>query len=263
MDPPSARGPRPVPSCREHDAVNTTTTPDRPRLRGVQDAQVWVECLPEPLHADLMRSFGLERFERWRREGLPFYRTTFWYPSGRTPSHVVERAIEVLREAARPSPQVVGVEWWFSVLNINATPQWLLPCHFDRADLDERDPARIRHPESASVFFFNAVPYGELAITDQVLGADGRPSPGEPRLMRFVPPGENRYVVFPGHLHHGVIGRMWRPAEDERLRVSLAINWWTERPSAPYLRDSGEAVSVFDLDSVDAQPIELGPGRSA
>ena len=154
----------------------------------------------------------------------------------------------MLREAARPSPQVVGVEWWFSVLNINATPQWLLPCHFDRADLDERDPARIRHPESASVFFFNAVPYGELAITDQVLGADGRPSPGEPRLMRFVPPGENRYVVFPGHLHHGVIGRMWRPAEDERLRVSLAINWWTERPAAPYLRDSNEAAQVFEAE---------------
>jgi hypothetical protein len=227
--------------------------------RGLQDFQVWGECLPEPLYARLLQCLGLERFEQWRRAGLPFYRTTFWYPSARSPSHVVEQVIEVLREAARPSPKVVGVEWWFSVMSTNATPQWLLPCHFDRADLDETDPARIRHPESASVFFFNAVPYGELVITDQVLGADGRPSPREPRNMRFVPPGENRYAVFPGHLYHGVIGRMWRPEEDEHLRVSLAVNWWAERPSAPYMRDSNEAVRIFEL---GAEPVEAEAPKS-
>lgn len=220
----------------------------------LQDFQVWAECLPEPLHAQLLHSLSLERFERWQRAGLPFYRTTFWYPSGRAPSHVVEQVIEVLRQAARPSPRVIGVEWWFSVMGTNATPQWLLPCHFDRADLDERDPARIRHPELASVFFFNAVPYGELVITDQVLGEGGQPSPREPRQMRFVPPGENRYAVFPGHLYHGVIGRMWRPAEDECLRVSLAVNWWTERPTAPYLRDSSDAAQVFELELNDGMP---------
>jgi hypothetical protein len=228
--------------------------------RGLQDLRVWGDCLPEPLHTQLLQTFGLERFERWRRDGLPFYRTTFWYPSDREPSHVVERVIEVLREAARPSPQVIGVEWWFSVLGTNATPQWLLPCHFDRANVDETDPARIRHPESASVFFFNAVPYGELVITDQVLGGDGRPTPREPRTMRFVPPGENRYAVFPGHLFHGVIGRMWRPDEDECLRVSLAVNWWTERPSAPYLRDSSEALRTFELGAAPEAP---GPRQAA
>ena len=126
-------------------------------------------------------------------------------------------------------------------------------------DLDERDPARIRHPESASVFFFNAVPYGELVITDQVLGDDGRPSPREPRQMRFVPPGDNRYAVFPGHLHHGVIGRLWRPEQEERLRVTLAVNWWAERPAAPYLRDSSDAVQVFDLDAAALETLAPGP----
>ncbi|MBK9135403.1 MAG: hypothetical protein IPM15_13955 [Betaproteobacteria bacterium] len=226
--------------------------PARP-ARGLQDLQVWGECLPEPLFGQLRRRLSLANFGRWRRAGLPFYRTTFWYPSRRAPSHVVEQAIEVLRKAARPSSQVAGVEWWFSVVDINATPQWLLPCHFDRADLDEADPARIRHPESASVFFFDAVPYGELVVTDQVLGEDGRPSPREPRRMRFVPPGENRYAVFPGHLYHGVIGRLWRPEADECLRVSLAVNWWTERPAAPYLLDSGEAVRIFELDAAPAE----------
>jgi len=222
--------------------------------RGLHDLQVWTECLPEPLHAHLLRVLSPQRFEQWRRAGLPFYRTTFWYPAGRAPGHVVEQAIEVLREAAQPSPRVVGVEWWFSVMATNATPQWLLPCHFDRADLDEADPARVRHPESASVFFFNAVPYGELVVTDQVLDGDGRPMPREPRAMRFVPPASNRYAVFPGHLYHGVIGRLWRAAADESLRISLAVNWWTERPAAPYLRDSSEAVAVFGLGETAPQP---------
>lgn len=234
--------------------MNGEALPGTHPTRGLRDLQVWGECLPEPLYTELLQRLSLQRFEHWRRSGLPFYRTTFWYPSDRAPSHLVEQVIDVLREAAQPSPQVVGVEWWFSVVGTNATPQWLLPCHFDRADLDVTDPACVRHPESASVFFLHAVPYGELVITDQVLGEDGRPSPREPRKMRFVPPGENRYAVFPGHLYHGVIGRMWRPEEDECLRVSLAVNWWTERPSAPYLRDSSEAVRVFELELSEALP---------
>lgn len=227
--------------------MNDQPSPDTRLCRGLQDLQVWGECLPEPILTQLRQSFSLERFEHWRDAGLPFYRTTFWYPLDHPASHVVEQVIEVLREAAQPSAQVVGVEWWFSVTSTNATPQWLLPCHFDRADLDETDPASIRHPESASVYFFYPVPYGELVITDQVLGEDGRPSPREPREMRFLMPGENRYAVFPGHLYHGVIGRMWRFEEDECLRVSLAVNWWTERPTASYLRDSSEAAQVFGL----------------
>lgn len=221
------------------------TSPDRP---GLEELRVWGECLPEALHRELLEALPLERFAGWQRDGLPFYRTTFWYPAGRAPRHVVERVIEVLREAAQPSGAVVGVEWWFSVVRTNATPQWLLPCHFDRADLDEKDPARTHHPERASVFFFNEVPYGELVVTDQVLGADGRPTPAEPGAMRFVPPGDNRYAVFPGHLYHGVIGRLWRPEDDEVLRVAMAVNWWTQRPAARYLRDSEAAPEAFGFE---------------
>jgi hypothetical protein len=215
--------------------------------RRLQHLQVWGECLPDPLQARLQQSFSQERFARWQRAGMPFYRTTFWYPLGRPASHVVEQVVNALKPAAQPSADVVGVEWWFSVLSTNKAPLWLLPCHFDRADLDEKDPDRIRHPEVASVFFLNAVPYGELVVTDQVLGDDGQPSPQEPRDLRFVPPGDNRYAVFPGHLHHGVLGRLWRPERETCLRITLAINWWTAPPTADYLRDSSEAAQVFDL----------------
>ena len=71
-------------------------------------------------------------------------------------------------------------------------------------------PQHLHRTSSAGLNLPRA-PHGELVITDQVLGADGRPSPREPREMRFVPPGDNRYAVFLGHLYHGVIGRVWRP----------------------------------------------------
>jgi hypothetical protein len=215
---------------------------------GLDDVTVWGDCLPPPLHAELLERLNLGLFTAMHRSGFKFYHSTFWYPVGRAPSHLIERVIEVLREAVQPSAQVVGVEWWFSVLRTNASPQWLLPCHFDRNDIDEQDPRNVRHPQWGSVFFFNEVPYGELVITDQVIDHQGLPSPDQPRHMRFVPPGINRYAVFPGHLYHGVIGRMWRPREDDQLRVTMAVNWWTEQPRAAYLRDSSEAPAVFSLD---------------
>ena len=94
---------------------------------------------------------------------------------------------------------------------------------------------KIKHPDTASVLFLNSVPYGELVVTDQVLTEKGA-SPQEPKDMRFVSPKANRYAVFPGHLYHGVIGRMWRPMKDTKLRITMAVNWWTEKPTAAYLR---------------------------
>jgi hypothetical protein len=154
--------------------------------------------------------------------------------------------VEALKPAADPGPQVTGVEWWFSVTHTNATPQWLLPCHFDRADLEEKDLARIRHPEKASVLFLNAVPYGELVVTDQVLTDKGA-RPRQPQAMRFIRPRKNLYAVFPGHLCHGVIGRLWRPLRPPALRVTMAVNWWGERPGAAYLGDSRDALNIFGL----------------
>jgi hypothetical protein len=96
------------------------------------------------------------------------------------------------------------------------------------------------------VLFLHAVPYGELVVTDQVLTTAGL-SPAQPRQMRFVLPAENLYAVFPGHLYHGVIGRMWREEQPNKLRITLAVNWWAEKPKAAYLRDSGDCMDAFRL----------------
>jgi peptidoglycan pentaglycine glycine transferase (the first glycine) len=203
-------------------------------------------AVPREQFAALRRAFPESHFQRLMKEGFPFYRTTFWYPLDRAPENVFESIASCLQPLAQPSSSVVGVEWWFSVLQTNSAPQWLLPCHFDRNDLAEADWRKIRHPDTASVLFLNAVPYGELVVTDQALAENGA-HPAEPKDMRFFSPKANRYAIFPGHLYHGVVGRMWRPLKESRLRITMAVNWWTEKPKADYLHDSRDCMRILRL----------------
>jgi hypothetical protein len=212
----------------------------------LDDVKLFASAVPSRRLTELRRTFPDVHFERLASEGFHFYRTTFWYPLGRAPENVFERVIDALKPAADPPADVIGAEWWFSVTYTNKTPQWLLPCHFDRNDLDEKDVSRLKHPAKASVLFLNSVPYGELVVTDQVLTDKGA-RPRQPQAMRFIRPRRNLYAVFPGHLYHGVIGRMWRPLKATMPRVTMAVNWWTERPKAIYLGDSRHCMTAFRL----------------
>lgn len=214
--------------------------------RTISDVKISDPALSRRDFAALRRAFPAPHFLRLHRQGFRFYQTTFWYPLDRAPQNVFELIIRSLQPLANPSPAVTGVEWWFSVTMTNTTPQWLLPCHFDRNDLDETEFDNIRHPDTASVLFLNAVPYGELVVTDQVFTFRGT-RPEQPKDMRFIRPKANRYAVFPGHLYHGVLGRMWRPPSREQLRVTMAVNWWSERPKATYMQDSSECMRAFRL----------------
>ena len=225
----------------------------------LDEVQTFFPALPPDLLDELLRAFPMMHFEELFAEGFPFYRTTFWLPVDREPEHVFESLAVGLRGLAKPSDRVTGIEWWFSVLRTNATPQWLLRCHFDRNDLTERSFEKLRFPEKASVLFLNSVPYGELVITDQVLTAKGR-RPRQPEDMRFILPEKNLYSVYPGHLHHGVIGRMWRPRKATRLRVAMAVNYWPEKPKAPYIRDSRECLTAFRLDDCGGAASGSAPG---
>ena len=212
----------------------------------LDDLKLFQHAIPEPEFETMIQVFPESHFARLKQEGFLFYQTTFWYPLDRDPDNIFEQVVKHLRPLANPDSTVIGVEWWFSVVMTDTTPQWLLPCHFDRNDLAERDINKIRHPDLSSVLFLNAVPYGELVITDQVLKKQGI-SPAQPKDMRFINPSRNLYAVFPGSLYHGVIGRMWRPAQPPKLRMAMAVNWWTEKPKSTHLHDSRDCMSVFGL----------------
>jgi len=211
-----------------------------------EQVKVFDRGAPPGCFEELGSVFPQRHFETLYKDGFPFYRTTFWHSLDDKPGNVFESTIAELCSLAKPSARVRGVEWWFSVLLTNKSPQWILPCHFDRADLSEKNVDRIKFPEKGSVLFFNEVPYGELVVTDQVWTRKGI-EPRQPKQMLFIQPRENRYAVFSGHLYHGVIGRMWRPPERTVLRITMAVNWWHERPTAAYLRDSRDCLTAFRL----------------
>lgn len=239
----AARGKATPPKAHESPPVAAAASDTK---RALADVKLFDAAVSRVQFDALRRAFPESHFRRLLEEGFRFYQTTFWYPLDRGPENIFESIIGSLRPLAQPSPRVIGVEWWFSVLLTNSTPHWLLPCHFDRNDLDETDLQKIRHPETASVLFLTSVPYGELVVTDQVLTDKGA-QPPQPKDMRFITPKANRYATFAGHRYHGVIGRMWRPVKDTKLRITMAVNWWTERPGAAYLSDSRGCMTALRL----------------
>ncbi len=214
-----------------------------PTLDGVK---MFKPAAPSGQFNKLLEVFPQTHVEHLLKQDFHFYHTTFWYPIQREPENIFESIVTSLKALAEPSTDVTGVEWWFSVLRTNSTPQWLLPCHFDRNDLSEKDLNKLKYPDRASVLFLNTVPYGELVVTDQVQTEKGA-RPKQPQDMVFIRPTRNLYAVFPGQLYHGVIGRMWRPIKATELRITMAVNYWAEQPKAAYLHDSRDCLSVYRL----------------
>lgn len=165
------------------------------------------------------------------------YFHTFWLPApaarAKSPArHPLERLVEHLASLAAPGPWCAGLEWWVGRAHTDALP---IGFHFDQ---DVKARRGFRNPRLSSVFFFNRVRGGQLAVTDQVAGPGGAPRPAVARALEVVDPRPNRFVVFPGDLLHGVLDERGRPPGPirgpgrGRLRVTLVVNFWERRPTA-------------------------------
>ena len=160
------------------------------------------------------------------------YFTTFWLPGAAVPANPVEAAVAALWKLARPRG-CAGAEWWIGRAYTTRIP---VEFHFDQ-DVKGR---RHSHPMLSSVFFFNSVRGGQLAVTDQVPGSEAA------TRLETVAPRRNRYAIFAGNLLHGVLdarGRTpGRPVKGPagRMRVTLVVNYWKQRPTGvPGWSESG------------------------
>jgi len=179
------------------------------------------------------------------------YFTTFWLPRGSVPAHAVEEAVIALWRLAG-ARRCDGAEWWLGRAYTTDLP---VEFHFDE-DVKGR---RRRHPRLSSVFFFNSVRGGQLAVTDQV------PTSQAAMRLETVAPRRNRYAIFAGNLLHGVLDARGRTPGKRvhgargRLRLTLVVNYWDRRPTCvPTWTESG----VYrGLGGAPAVPIglELGP----
>jgi hypothetical protein len=185
-------------------------------------------ALPEPLVRRARAAISRLGGERLRSS----YFTTFWLPRNAVPQHPLEEAVLALWKLARPRG-CEGAEWWVGRAHTTYIP---IGFHFDQ----DVKGHRLRHPVISSVFFFNRVRGGQLAVTDQVPGSSGA------TRLETAAPRRNRYAMFRGDLLHGVLdahGRTPRrrlPDRPGRLRIALVVNFWKRRPTdVPTWKESG------------------------
>jgi len=204
-------------------------------------------ALPLPLVRRAREAIVRLGSERLRQS----YFTTFWLPRGSVPAHAVEEAVIALWRLAG-ARRCDGAEWWLGRAYTTDIP---VEFHFDE-DVKGR---RRRHPQLSSVFFFNSVRGGQLAVTDRV------PTSQAAMRLETVAPRRNRYAIFAGNLLHGVLDARGRTPRKRvhgargRLRLTLVVNYWDRRPTCvPTWTESG----VYrGLGGAPAVPIglELGP----
>ena len=190
-------------------------------------------ALPEPLLRRARRAIARLGTTRLRES----YFTTFWLPRGARPAHAVEEAVAALWRLA--GVRCAGVEWWIGRAFTTRLP---IEFHFDH---DVKGTGR-RHPLWSSVFFFNSVRGGHLAVTDQ------RPRSPKATQLATVKPRRNRYAIFRGDLLHGVLDAHGRtpgaplPGPRGRLRITLVVNFWQQRPTdVPTWRESRKYRSLM------------------
>jgi hypothetical protein len=182
-------------------------------------ARVIDGALPEALVRKARRAVAAVGRERLRES----YFTTFWLPRGAAPAHALEEAVLALWKLA--GVRCCGVEWWIGRAHTTRVP---VEFHFDQ---DVKAPRGLRHPRQSSVFFFNSVRGGQLAITDQ------RPGGAAATRLFAVKPRRNRYAIFAGNLLHGVLDARGQtpakplPGPPGRMRITLVVNFWDRRPT--------------------------------
>jgi hypothetical protein len=161
------------------------------------------------------------------------YQTTFWAPLGAAPSCVVEQALPALLAHAKPPRKVIGIEWWLSRMR---TSNVRVDFHQDCDERLYRAGGPVVHPVLSSVLFLNTCVGGLLAVTRQEPVADNPALAPLPLDADLVEPQPNRYVIFEGALTHGVLdARNQLPGprllRQPKLRLTIAVNYWHQRPT--------------------------------
>ena len=197
-----------------------------PGVRRYEDA------LPAPLFDRIAKAVSEVGLERMKRN----YTTTFWFPRDAEPSNLAERCVAELYRMVDPGPSCVGMEWWLGRLAFGQK----LRMHFDRDMILRKKTGRFFHPIFGSVLYLNDFPGSPTVVLQQIAGPDGESRiPQKAEHRERVPAVANRYVVFPGNLRHGVVPRKETPppTDPDALRLTLLVNYWTQRPMPPVCRD--------------------------
>ncbi|OJH41421.1 hypothetical protein [Cystobacter ferrugineus] len=185
-------------------------------------------ALPEAHFQRLWRRVRALGRERLRQT----YQTTFWFDLGE-PTNLVEEAILALRPRVPVRRGLAGVEWWLSRMY---TTDVQVDFHQDRDEKLALKGGPLVHPRFTSLLFMNRVRGGALAVTRALPCEDNPSLAPDTDEFDLVMPRPNRFTCFRGDLTHGVLDARNQIPDGKlpgtsRLRVTLVMNWWHQRPT--------------------------------
>ena len=185
-------------------------------------------ALPEADFTRLWRKIRALGKERLRQT----YQTTFWFDLGE-PTNVVEQVILELRPLVPLRRGLVGVEWWLSRMR---TTDVQVDFHHDRDEKLALRGGPLVHPRFTSLLYMNRVRGGALAVTKAPPCEDNPSLAPDTHDFDLVAPRPNRFTWFRGDLTHGVLDAnnqipTGKLPGTSRLRVTLVMNWWSQRPT--------------------------------
>jgi hypothetical protein len=185
-------------------------------------------ALPEADFTRLWRKIRALGKERLRQT----YQTTFWFDLGE-PTNVVEQAILELRPLVPLRRGLAGVEWWLSRMR---TTDVQVDFHHDRDEKLALRGGPLVHPRFTSLLYMNRVRGGALAVTKAPPCEDNPSLAPDTHDFDLVAPRPNRFTWFRGELTHGVLDANNQIPNGKlpgtsRLRVTLVMNWWSQRPT--------------------------------
>ncbi|MFE8602929.1 hypothetical protein [Archangium violaceum] len=197
--------------------------PPRAPLVHLQD-----HALPDADFSRLWRKVRALGTERLRQT----YQTTFWFELGE-PTNIVEQVILALRPRVPLRRGLAGVEWWFSRMR---TTNVQVDFHQDRDEKLALRGGPLMHPRFTSLLFMNSVRGGALAVTKALPCEDNPSLAPNTDAFDLAAPRPNRFVYFRGDLTHGVLDAhnqipTGKLPGTSRLRVTLVMNWWSQRPT--------------------------------
>lgn len=182
---------------------------------------------------------------------------TFWQELGEERT-VAGAAASKLSRLLAAAQGCCGVEWWVRLKPSDMPMQF----HFDKDESLFRLTGRMRHPLFAGVLYLTDTG-GPTLIIDQAISSDGqRLLPHKADQAVLSHPRQNCFVMFPGHLRHGIVTdrRLARGCSLAGNRGSVLLNWWQERPLPPGCQELPASLSIrFEMPTGNCTPRSCSP----
>lgn len=173
------------------------------------------------------------------------YHYTFWFALDEAPRNAVEMTVAqrlVHRVPVEVRERAIGVEWWIGRLSPPYADNFEFGVHRDFGEHPQT--GKLESPLLSSILYLTTLDDAPLVVfPDQPDLRDAR--------KEFLFPQANLFAMFRGDLWHVVANRRdviedETTAAEDRVRLTVLVNWWSFRPSSEAASPMKVVVGDFD-----------------